>query len=162
MAGHAKTLNPRQFAFVHHLVQPDGTMRSNVDAYALAGYKANNRAALARNAARTAQLPIVANAVAQLQAELRASVKLTAEHWERELLAQYTAVRDDDRALAAVFLDKWAKRLGLYEATDSNLAHSAQILTGLAALMAQSRPNPPQLSAPVTVEATIVDAPDQQ
>jgi hypothetical protein len=155
MPGHSKTLNARQIAFAQNLaVGPSGQGMSLTDAARAAGYKPSPY--LGITAARILAQPLVLAEVARLRTLSRASLKLTADTWNTELLYQYAALRDSDRALALAALDKWAKRLGLYESSDGVNSEQAALLTAhLVALAALQRANPQQEKPALTIDARI-------
>ena len=80
---------------------------------------------------------------------------MDAETWSRELLRQYEACDNEgDRANALAELDKWAKRLNLYESHESS-SRATEVLSALAGIGARMIASRQGDKAPVTVEARI-------
>src|SRR3990167_11566052 len=92
MAGHAKTLNPRQHAFVAAVLAG----LPYVEAARKAGYKATSRN-LVNYANLIAKTPIVAKAIADGRARALATSELTAERWRTELTARYQQAAEGSR-----------------------------------------------------------------
>ena len=144
MPGHAKTLTPRQVAFVQYLIGPGGTQAMEyADAARKAGYKDSPH--LPITAAHLAKQPLVKAEIERQQALARATLTLTSEHWNRELAYQYHRVRDKvdkdgvaDASDALRSLEAWARSIGLFDtkADTANAELAARVLT----LLAQAGP----------------------
>ena len=153
MPGHRKTLNPRQAAFAQNIVLGNGEGMSYTDAALKAGYKPSPH--LRITAAQTAQHPLVKAEINALRSQARATLQMTAEQWGIELLKQYEACDNEgDRANALAALDKWAKRLNLYEQHESS-SRATEVLSALAGIGARMIASRQGDKAPVTVEARI-------
>ena len=137
MAGHAKTLNPRQVLFAEAIAL--GTPQ--IEAYRIAGYNATAPAFARATASRIARQPIVAAEIKRLQERARASLQLTAETWRNELTARYQQAADGsrvgDQANALRALELWGRHLGLLEPhapDDERLRRLTENLTLLAGM----------------------------
>ncbi len=155
MAGHAKTLNPRQALFA----QAVATGKTLTEAARVANYKDGPN--LSRIATRLAQQPVVKAEIERLRARSSASHELSLERWTYELMYQYERVRDltdkhgnplATEALSA--LDKWAKHVGAYEAHESS-ERASEVLTALAVIGQRMIASRVEEKAPLTVEATV-------
>lgn len=162
MAGHAKQANPKQLAFAHHVAlgSPTGPL-TPTDAARLAGYHKGRN--IHKTVNRLMSDPRVTQEIDNLRTQARASLVMDAETWERELLHQYERVRDanDKNGLpvaadALNALDKWAKRLALYEQHESG-ERAAEVLTALAGIGQRMIANRKDESAPLTIEARVTD-----
>ena len=136
MAGHAKTLNPRQHAFVLAVIAG----LPYVDAARKAGYKATSKN-LVNYANLIAKRPIVAKAIQEGRARASAISELTAERWQRALNDRYEQAaggsRVGDQANALRALELWGRHLGLLEPhapDDERLRRLTENLTLLAGL----------------------------
>src|SRR3990167_6877303 len=149
MAGHAKTPNTRQASFA----QLVGTGNHSLsDAFRLAGYPAKD---VRQQARRLAKRPIVQAEIDRVRTHTLASLQMDAETWSRELLRQYEAADNEgDRANALAALDKWAKRLNLYEQHESS-SRATEVLSALAGIGARMIASRQGDKAPETVEARI-------
>ena len=133
MAGHAKTLNPRQVAFTLALVAG----KPYIEAYRIAGYSADAPKASA-NASRLAAHHLVRAEVDRLRTRALATQEMTAGWWRTELAAIYQAARaatDYPSSLRA--LELAGRHLGLLEPRgDADQAERTRRLTeNLAQLM---------------------------
>ncbi len=150
MAGHAKTLNPRQYAFAQ-AIAIEGL--NDKEARLKAGYSNGRNQHKTSN--RLKQDPLVKAEIDRLRAITSASLVMDAQTWQQELLRQYEACDNEgDRANALAALDKWAKRLNLYEQHESS-SRATEVLSALAGIGARMIASRQGDKAPVTVEARI-------
>lgn len=150
MAGHAKTLNPRQQAFVLGVIAG----LPYVDAARKAGYKATSYN-LTSYASKIAKVPIVAKAIAEGRARALAITELTADRWRAALNDRYEQAaaggRVGDQANALRALELWGRHLGLLEPRgDADAAERTRRLTeNLAQLMGLQMVAQAGISVPV-------------
>ena len=150
MAGHSKTLNPRQYAFAQ-AIAIEGL--NDKEARLKAGYSNGRNQHKTSN--RLKQDPLVKAEIDRLRAITSASLVMDAQTWQQELLRQYEAADNEgDRANALAALDKWAKRLNLYEQHESS-SRATEVLSALAGIGARMIASRQGDKAPVTVEARI-------
>ena len=158
MAGHAKTLNPRQQQFVLAVIAG----LPYVDAARQAGYKATSRN-LTSYASKIAKVPIVAKAIQDGRARALAITEMTADRWRTELTARYQQAaggsRVGDQANALRALELWGRHLGILEPRTDDQAERTRLLTEHLALAMGLQMAARQLpeTATVTVEAQVRD-----
>src|SRR3990167_3963262 len=160
MAGHAKTLNPRQQAFVLAVIAG----LPYVDAARKAGYLIGHKPQVSASAAnKIAKVPIVAKAIADGRARALATTALTAERWRTALNDRYEQAaagsRVGDQANALRALELWGRHLGILEPRTDDQAERTQLLTEHLALAMGLQMAARQLpeTATVTVEAQVRD-----
>jgi len=162
MAGHAKTLNPRQAAFAQLIA----TGTPLTEAYSAAGYSANPRDA-SKTASRIAKQPLVIAEVERLRARTLAKREMSAERWRNELTALFeqdaAGSRVGDHANALRNLELWGRHLGILEPRTDDQAERVRQLTDNLALLAgfqlaqQAAARQLPETATVTVEAQVRD-----
>jgi len=158
MAGHAKSLNPRQAAFAQLIA----TGTPLTQAYSAAGYSANPRDA-SKTASRIARLPLVIAEVDRLRARTLAKREMSAERWRNELTALFEqdaeGSRVGDHANALRALELWGRHLGILEPRTDDQAERTRLLTEHLALAMGLQMAARQLpeAATVTVEAQVRD-----
>ena len=152
MAGHTKTLNPKQARFAEIVaLGVNGQPVSAAQAARLAGYGKSSQ----RGPADLTRRPIVQAEIERIRTQARATLIMDAQTWQQELLKQYNACDNEgDRANALAALDKWAKRLNLYEQHESS-SRATEVLSALAGIGQRMIASRQGEKAPVTVEARI-------
>ena len=129
MPGHTKILNQRQLAFAQAIAAGGMSLH---DAALRAGYSDSSRT----TSVRLMKMPIVKAEIERLTTLARASVRIDAETWNRELVYQYQKYRDEDGALALRALESWARSLGLFDTKAES--GSVELASRLLALLAQA------------------------
>lgn len=153
MAGHAKTLNPRQALFCQYVVGTgNGDGMSYADAARKAGYK--DSPYLPETAGQLIHRPIIKAELQRLTTLARATLNLNAATWQRELLDRYLHIKQDGSdgdALRA--LELWGKHLGLLDTKrqDESADEAKQVLAAFAAIVARSQPRP---ELPASIEGS--------
>ena len=126
MAGHAKTLNPRQRTFAQAVV--DGRPLSL--AYRSAGYTSTHT----RAPAQIAHQPLVAAEIDRLRARATANLELSLARWQTELASAYEAIRaEKDWPNVLRSLESWGKHVGAFDQHDGN-ERAGEVLAALAAV----------------------------
>lgn len=154
MTGHTKVLNPRQIVFA----QAVAAGKTYADALRIAGSNASEKN-IHKAASELARIPIVRAEIERLKVLAGEVQGLSADWWRREIVYQYTKVREAANATDALrALELAGKHLGMLESRDNDRDDAAarllQNLTTLTALQlaAQATAKGPEIK---TVDATI-------
>ena len=151
MAGHAKTLNPRQRIFVQAVAEG----QPYTQAYKLAGYTAKDSA----RPAHLAKLPIVKAEIERLRARALANTEMSAVQWRAYAADYYSRALDaGDLANVGRALEINAKALGLFENTGTANEYAAAMLVKLDALMARQQAVVLLPERVITIESRVVQA----